>query len=148
MAKRMGLVSATVMLAVSAALVGPAVGTAAATSRTVTDVTNEATWRPGTQFGNTVQIHRYTKSDGHNYVDSWLQALDGNTVAYYYDRSYNGGKTWDSFVNRIYTQTGASLPEKYDDGGVWYRACGASEWLGSPYTNPQWTYNIACTGWY
>ncbi|MEV7776968.1 hypothetical protein [Kitasatospora sp. NPDC088351] len=147
MPKKTGLAAAIVMVAASATLAGPTVGTAAATSRAVADVTNEAHWSPS-RYQNTVQIHRYTKSDGHHYVDSWLTALDGNVTAYYYDRSYDGGKTWDSFVNRMYTKTGASLPEKYDDGGVWYRACGASEWLGNPYGNPQWGYNIACTAWY
>ncbi|MET7532781.1 hypothetical protein [Streptomyces goshikiensis] len=147
MAKRMGLVAATVMLVASATLAGPTVGTAAAASTTVTDVTNTATWRPGGQYTNTVQIHRYKKSDGHNYVDSWAVVLHG-PAAYYYDRSYDGGRTWDSFINRVYTQNGSSLPEKYDDGGVWYRACAASEWLGNPYGNPQWGYNIACTPWY
>ncbi|MFD7631091.1 hypothetical protein ACFV7Q_34555 [Streptomyces sp. NPDC059851] len=134
------------VLTAGIAVIGPSSVSAAAAEQSVTeDVWNESWWRPA--GWNVVKIHRYMKADGHHYVTGYINAPNG-TSAFYYDRSYNGGKTWESFVDRRYVNGTNQLPEKYNDGGVWYRVCGASEWLNNPYGNPQWGYNIACTAWY
>ncbi|MER7533276.1 hypothetical protein ABTX77_00625 [Streptomyces sp. NPDC097704] len=142
--KKTALLGALAMTA-ALALLGPAATPAAASSTVADDVWNYAYWTPaGTR--NLVKIHRYLVN-GHHYVTGYLVATSG-TSALYYDRSYDGGATWDSFVDRVYFSGARPLPEKYDDGGVWYRVCGASEWLGNPYGDPRWGYNIACTSWY
>ncbi|WP_033355742.1 hypothetical protein [Kitasatospora aureofaciens] len=153
MIKRLPVLAAAVGL-----LLAPLAGTASAETTTpakpavgsavTSGVWNTATYNPDGNT-NTVEINQYVGSNGHHYVTGWLYAGSTN-VAFYYDQSFDGGRTWNSFLDRRYVGPGGwyTLPEKYDDGGVWYRACSAAEWAGSPYANPQWGYNIACTNWY
>ncbi|WP_457029533.1 hypothetical protein [Kitasatospora sp. P5_F3] len=145
------LVSAVALLAAplaGTAVAAPAVpaGTASAVAIQADDARSEGWFEPaGTWDG--VFLHRYLRN-GHHYVTGSYSSTDYN-LAVYYDQSYDGGRTWNSFVDRRYVNPGTgSLPERYDDGGVWYRACSAAEWAGNPYGNPQWGYNIACTTWF
>ncbi|MFG2907051.1 hypothetical protein ACGF13_18545 [Kitasatospora sp. NPDC048286] len=135
-------------LAATTASAAPVAGAASAKPALDSGVWNTATYNPDGHV-NTVEINQYVGSDNHHYVVGWLYAGSGN-VAFYYDQSHDGGRTWNSFLDRTYVGPGGwyTLPTKYDDGGVWYRACSAAEWAGSPYGNPQWGYNIACTNWY
>ncbi|KIF00600.1 hypothetical protein PL81_40265 [Streptomyces sp. RSD-27] len=120
---------------------------AAPASATPQDEQSSAWWSPdGTS--NSVTLWR-TLRNGHHYISG--TAVTGPAVAaVYYDRSDNGGRSWKSFVDRRYVSgyTATYLPEHYDDGGVWYRICGASEWRGDPYGNPAWGLNIACSNWF
>ncbi|MFD6181976.1 hypothetical protein [Streptomyces goshikiensis] len=142
-----------VLAAAAALLLTPMAGTASAETPTQSKpgaspaATNSAWFSPNA-YSNTVWITQFVGGDGHHYVYGTLNSGSSN-LALYYDRSTDGGRNWDSFVDRVYVGSGRyTLPTKYDDGGVWYRACSAAEWAGNPYGNPQWGYNIACTNWF
>lgn len=147
----LGLLLAPLAGTASAQTAAPTVPTAAAPAAaprlhsTATDRTNYSSY----SAGGTVGIDQWVSSDGHHYVNGQLYASTG-PVSFYYDQSFDGGRTWNSFLDREYVYAGGwyILPTHYDDGGVWYRACSANENVGNPYGNPQWGYNIACTSWY
>jgi hypothetical protein len=97
---------------------------------------------------STVQMNIYTGSDGHDYAwgEGWLY---GSGEALYLDISRDGGSSWTPFVDyRVPSGVYSSTPSHYDGPGYWIRVCGANPNYGSPYNNPQWGWNIACTVWH
>ncbi|MEU6239149.1 hypothetical protein [Kitasatospora sp. NPDC047058] len=142
-----------VLAAAVALLLTPMAGTASAETATQSEpvaspAASNTAWFSPDGYSNAVRITQFVAGDGHHYVYGILNSRSSN-LALYYDRSTDGGQHWDSFVDRVYVAPGQyALPIKYDDGGVWYRACSAAEWAGNPYGSPEWGYDIACTNWF